>query len=79
MTSYRFAPKYNEPRVFGKVYTLPTILKCVPSTILWGAATGVALTFFADSITLLRRDVFVKLPAIGWYYDDHIDPEDTPF
>lgn len=77
--NYRFAPQYKTPHVYGKIYTLPKVLKWTPTLAIWGAATGAALFFYADSITLLRRDVYSKLPGVGWYYDDSVDPEDTPF
>lgn len=77
--NYRFAPRYNEPLVVGKIFTLPKILRWTPTVAIWGAATGACVFFFADSITLLRRDVYSKLPGVGWYYNDSVDPEDTPF
>lgn len=46
---------------------------------LWTGATLATVLYFADSIPLYRRDVLEKLPGIGWYYDDHVDPQDTPF
>jgi len=76
---YRFGAKYQEPRAVAGFITLPKFMKWTPSLTLWGASAGVAVVFFADSITRLRNDVYSKLPVIGSYYDDSVDPEDTPF
>lgn len=50
-----------------------------PTLALWGAGAGVAVAFFADSIPIYRAGVLKNLPVIGSYYDDSVDPEDTPF
>ncbi|PRT55895.1 hypothetical protein B9G98_03515 [Wickerhamiella sorbophila] len=77
--TYRIAPSYKKPVVAGGIFTLPKVFRWTPTLALWGATTGVAAIFFCDSITLLRRDVYSKLPIFGSYYSDHVDPEDTPF
>lgn len=76
---YRFGATYQEPRALAGFITAPKFMKWVPTLALWGSATGVALVFFADSITRMRHDIYSKLPVIGSYYDDSVDPEDTPF
>lgn len=78
-SAYRAGVKYSSPLSFANFITAPKVFKWTPSLALWGGSAGVALFFFADSITRLRGDVFSKLPVIGAYYDDSVDPEDTPF
>lgn len=76
---YRAGVQYQQPASIAKFITLPKVFNWTPTLAIWGAAAGTAVFFFADSITRYRKDVLKNLPSIGPYYDDFIDPEDTPF
>lgn len=76
--NYRLAPRYKTAYVAEGMWTLPKVFRWTPTLGLWGGSALVAVLFFADSIPVYRR-VLDKLPVIGKYYDDSVDPEDTPF
>lgn len=78
-STYRFGAQYHPQPAAAGFITLPKVFKWAPSLTIWGASALTAVFFFGDSITRLRRDVLSKLPAIGPYYDDSVDAEDTPF
>lgn len=78
-SAYRAGASYQFQPAVANFITVPKVFKWAPSLALWGGSAFTALFFFSDSITRLRGDVFAKLPVIGPYYDDSVDPEDTPF
>lgn len=77
--TYRFAAKYKEPVVIGRHLSLPAAARWAPTLALWGGGALTAVLFMADSIPLYRQNILSKLPVVGSYYDDSIDPEDSPF
>lgn len=56
-----------------------TELTRAPTLGLWGVGTVGTLLFFSDSIPVLRRGIFDKIPYVNRYYDDSVDPQDSPY
>ncbi|KAG8947313.1 hypothetical protein FRC04_010889 [Tulasnella sp. 424] len=51
----------------------------VPSLGLWGAGAGVAVALLMSATPLFKNDVLVKVPALGWYWEDNTPASDKPF
>ncbi|TFL07698.1 hypothetical protein BDV98DRAFT_558327 [Pterulicium gracile] len=50
-----------------------------PSLSVWGAGTGIFLTFLLSSTPLVKREVLCKLPVVGEYYTDNTPDSDKAF
>ncbi|KIO27131.1 hypothetical protein M407DRAFT_243466, partial [Tulasnella calospora MUT 4182] len=50
----------------------------VPSLGMWGAGAGVAVALLMSATPLFKNDVLVKVPALGWYWEDNTPASDKP-
>ncbi|KZP23619.1 hypothetical protein FIBSPDRAFT_785737 [Athelia psychrophila] len=50
-----------------------------PSLALWGVGAGTAALFILSVTPLVKRELLVKVPLIGSYYEDKIPDSDKPF
>jgi len=46
---------------------------------LWGVGAGTAALLFLSVTPLVKRELLVKVPALGLYYEDKTPASDKPF
>ncbi|EIN07734.1 hypothetical protein PUNSTDRAFT_69558, partial [Punctularia strigosozonata HHB-11173 SS5] len=49
------------------------------SSVVFGAAAGTAALLLLSVTPLIKRDILVKVPVLGNYYEDKIPACDKPF
>ncbi|KAK0228127.1 ubiquinol-cytochrome-c reductase complex subunit-domain-containing protein [Armillaria luteobubalina] len=46
---------------------------------IWGAGAGTAALLFLSVTPLVRRELLVKVPLLGSFYEDKVPASDKPF
>ncbi|KAF8163154.1 cytochrome b-c1 complex subunit 10 [Crassisporium funariophilum] len=59
--------------------TLTASKRWVTSLGLWGAGAGTAALLLLSVTPLVKREVLVKVPLLGSYYEDKTPASDKPF
>jgi len=69
--SFQHLPAYKATGVVGRTW--------VPSLAVWGVGAGI-MALYALSVTpLVKREVLVKVPVLGSYYEDKTPASDKFF
>ncbi|KAF8797882.1 hypothetical protein BYT27DRAFT_7178051 [Phlegmacium glaucopus] len=59
--------------------TLASSKRWVSSLGLWGVGAGTAALLFLSVTPLVKRELLVKVPVLGSYYEDKTPISDKPF
>ncbi|KAI0811268.1 cytochrome b-c1 complex subunit 10 [Irpex lacteus] len=49
------------------------------SAALWGAGAGLAALYLLSVTPKIKRELLVKIPVLGSYYEDKVPASDKPF
>ncbi|KAH8107022.1 cytochrome b-c1 complex subunit 10 [Cristinia sonorae] len=69
--SFHTVPAHKAATDFGRRWGL--------SLGLWGAGAGVAALYLLSVTPLVKREVLVKVPVLGSYWEDKTPASDKPF
>lgn len=50
-----------------------------PSLALWGAGAGIMALYVLSATPKIKRELLVKIPVLGSYYEDKVPASDKPF
>ncbi|ESK92889.1 hypothetical protein Moror_9092 [Moniliophthora roreri MCA 2997] len=60
-------------------HTLSVASRWAPSLGMWGAGAGAAAVLFLSVTPLFKREVLIKVPVLGNYFEDKTPASDKPF
>ncbi|KAF8894461.1 cytochrome b-c1 complex subunit 10 [Infundibulicybe gibba] len=59
--------------------SLTATKRWVPTLGIWGVGAGTAALFLLSVTPLVKRELLVKVPVLGSYYEDRTPASDKPF
>ncbi|KAF8078103.1 cytochrome b-c1 complex subunit 10 [Lyophyllum atratum] len=59
--------------------TISAIKPWAPSLAMWGVGAGTAALLLLSVTPLVKRELLVKVPVLGRYYEDDTPASDKPF